>query len=1036
MRRPISRASLAAAAIAALVLAAVPTAASAAAPASAVLVAPPNGGTVASAAPALSVSATDPDGGSLEVTLEGRRVGATVPGPTDSEPFTVVVVPDTQNYSYGPIDLLDAQLRWVRDSRGALGTAFVIQVGDLVSEWDIPRHWDNVSRSFAILDDAGVPNTVVPGNHDFDAATGDLGPYNSHFPSTRYSGASWNTASTRYGGYLGQDQFGPDPIDRGNGDSYALFSAGGRDFLVLNLEWEAPQYALDWADRVLDAHPDRSVIMATHSFVSVNGSRRATAQRPGGTSQAALWEGFVRTHCEIDLVVAGHEHLGDLGEAHRTDANACGEPVPQILTDYQSRANGGDGWLRYYTFEPATNTMRATTYSPTLDRFETDADSAFTLPFELTAPQPAPFAPIATRTVASGGTASATWSGLAPDTAYEWRAVVDDGTSRTTSPTWTLRTPPAPQAVLAADAFGRTVTGGWGTADVGGAWTPGTGTTGPLSVNGSEGLMTLSPGQTREVRLGSTSGTSAVVDARVSANVAAAGGAAHTTVIGRQVGTSSYGLNVRFEPNGVLRIYLLHNNTALATRVTTWTPGQRFNTRLSVTGTNPTQLATMVWPVGAPEPISWQLTATSTVAAMQAAGPVVIKTAVSSTSTVPSTRIAFDDLRVVDPAGVPPQNTAPVARFTTGGTALTVTTDARGSTDADGTISGYAWSWGDGGASTGATAQHAYAAAGTYAIGLTVTDDDGATHATSSSVTVTAPVPQNQPPTAAIAAPTISGRTVALDGRGSTDPDGTIATYAWQFGDGSTGSGPTPTHTYATDGTRMVTLTVTDDDAATASTTRSVTVTTAPPPGVLATDAFGRVLTNAWGTADTGGPWTLSGTASAFSVAGGAGVVALGPGSTREARLAGVSTSNAVVTVRISADAAAAGGAASTTVIGRLVGTSTYAARLRLEPGGVIRLYLLRDEVALAGSYVLPGAYVPGEAIMLRLSVRGTSPTALGAMIWRASGTQPANWQLQATDATAAMQTAGIVTLKSSISSSSTVATTRIRYDDYRVTAQ
>ncbi|MET4099728.1 PKD repeat protein [Agrococcus sp. UYP10] len=1121
-RRPFPVSGVAVTAVAVLVLSlAMPTAASAAAPAAAALVAPPNGGTTASASPTLSVTASDPDGGTLDVTFEGRRVGATVPGATDAEPFSVVVVPDTQNYSYGPIDLLDAQLRWVRDSRDALDTAFVIQVGDLVSEWDIPRHWDNVSRSFAILDDAGVPNTVVPGNHDFDNATGDLGPYNSYFPSTRYADASWNTASTRYGGYLGQDQFGPDPIDRGNGDSYALFTAGGRDFLVLNLEWEAPQYALDWADRVLDAHPGRSVIMATHSFVSVNGTRRATAQRPGGTSQTALWEGFVRTHCEIDLVVAGHEHQGDLGEAHRVDANACGEPVPQILTDYQARANGGDGWLRYYTFDPASNTMRATTYSPTLDRYETDGNSSFTLPFELTEPQPAPFAPIATSTVASGGTASATWSGLAHDTAYEWRAVVDDGTTRTTSATWTLRTPPAPQAVLAADAFGRTVTGGWGTADVGGAWTPGTGTTGPFSVNGSEGLMTLVPGQTREVRLGSTAGTSAVVDARVSANVAAAGGAAHTTIIGRQVGTSSYGLNVRFEPNGVLRLYLLHNNTALATRVTTWTPGQRFNTRLSVTGTYPTQLATMVWPVGSPEPISWQLTATSTVAAMQAAGPVVIKTAVSSTSTVATTRVAFDDLRVVDPAGVPPQNTAPVARFTTGGTgltvtangtgstdadgtitgyawtwgdgststgataqhtyatagtysvgltvtdddgathatsssvtvtappppntapvarfttgatALTVTADGTGSTDADGTITGYAWTWGDGATGTGATAQHAYAAAGTYSIGLTVTDDDGATHATSSSVTVTAPPPPNQPPTAAIAAPAITGRTVALDGSGSTDPDGSIATYAWQFGDGNTGSGPTPTHTYATDGTRTVTLTVTDDDGATASTSRSVTVTTAPPAGVLATDDFGRVLSNAWGTADTGGPWTLSGTASAFSVAGGAGVVAIGPGSTREARLAGVSTSNAVVTVRISADAAAAGGAASATVVGRLVGTSSYAARLRLEPGGIIRLYLLRDEVALAGSYVLPGAYVPGEAIMLRLSVRGTSPTTLGAMIWRASGTQPASWQLQATDATAAMQTAGIVTLKSAISSSSTVATTRFRYDDYRVT--
>lgn len=1037
MRRPISRSSMAVAAIAVLVLSvAMPTAASAAAPAAAVLVAPPDGGTVASTAPALSVSASDPDGGSLDVSFEGRRVGATVPGPTEAEPFTVVVVPDTQNYSYGPIDLLDAQLRWVRDSSAALDTAFVIQVGDLVSEWDTPRQWENVSTAFRILDDAAVPNTVVPGNHDFDATTGDLGPYNAHFPASRYSGASWNSATTRYGGHLGQDQFGPDPIDRGNGDSYALFSAGGRDFLVLNLEWEAPQYALDWADRVLDAHPDRTVIMATHSFVLTNGTRRTTAQRPGGTSQTALWEGFVRTHCQIRLVVSGHEHQGDLGEANRTDANACGQPVQQILTDYQARANGGDGWLRYYTFDPAANTMRATTYSPTLDRFETDADSAFTLPFELTAPQPAPFAPIATRTIASGGSASATWTGLAHDTEYEWRAVVDDGTTRATSSSWTLRTPPAAQAVLASDTFARTVSAGWGSADVGGAWALGLGSATPFSVDGARGLVSLAPGQTREARLTSTTGTSAVVDAQVTAPAAASGGAAHTTILGRQVGSSHYGLNVRFEPGGVLRVHLLYNNTALGTRVSTWTPGRPFQARLSVTGTGPTLLAGSVWPAGSPEPSSWQLAGSSTVAAMQTAGPVGIRSAVSASSTVAVSRIGIDDVRVVDPARVPAQNAAPVARFTTGGTGLGLTTDGRGSTDSDGTITGYAWTFGDGGTASGATASHTYAAAGTYTVGLTVTDDGGASASTSSSVTVAAPPPPNQPPTAAIAAPVITGRTVALDGSGSTDGDGTIASYAWQFGDGATGSAPTPTHTYATDGTRTVTLTVTDDDGATASATRSVSVTGAPPAGVLASDGFGRTVTGGWGSADTGGPWTLSGTATAFSVAGGAGVVAIGPGSTRDARLAGVSTANAVVTVRISADAAAAGGAASATVVGRMVGTATYSARLRLEPGGVIRLYLLRGEVALAGSYVLPGAYVPGEAIMLRVSVRGTSPTALGAMIWRASGTAPANWQLQATDATAALQTAGIVTLKSSISSSSIVATTRLRYDDYLVTAQ
>ena len=70
----------------------------------------------------------------------------------------------------------------------------------------------------------------------------------------------------------------------GNG---RILTAGGVDFLVLNLEWEAPGYALDWADRVLDAHPDRTVIMATHSFLSITGTHRTTPQRPGGTAPAA-----------------------------------------------------------------------------------------------------------------------------------------------------------------------------------------------------------------------------------------------------------------------------------------------------------------------------------------------------------------------------------------------------------------------------------------------------------------------------------------------------------------------------------------------------------------------------------------------------------------------------------------------------------------------------------------------------------------------------------------------------------------------------
>ena len=210
-------------------------------------------------------------------------------------------------------------------------------------------------------------------------------------------------------------------------DNFALFSAGGRDFLVLNLEWEAPQYALDWADRVLAAYPDRIAIMATHSFVGLNGPRRTTAERPGGTPANTMWTNFVFQQCSIRLVLNGHFHNGNLGEANRSDLNRCGQPVQQILTDYQDRANGGDGWLRYYTFDPAANTMTATTYSPKLepvrDRRRLRVHAAVRSP----GPEPAPFTTIGTDRIASGDVARRTWTGLEPDTLYEWRAIADDG---------------------------------------------------------------------------------------------------------------------------------------------------------------------------------------------------------------------------------------------------------------------------------------------------------------------------------------------------------------------------------------------------------------------------------------------------------------------------------------------------------------------------------------------------------------------------------------------------------------------------------
>jgi serine protease len=103
-----------------------------------------------------------------------------------------------------------------------------------------------------------------------------------------------------------------------------------------------------------------------------------------------------------------------------------------------------------------------------------------------------------------------------------------------------------------------------------------------------------------------------------------------------------------------------------------------------------------------------------------------------------------DALNIVDAAGGggddPPSNEAPTVSIDASSATVTVgqevTFDGSGSSDSDGSISSYEWSFGDGASATGQTVTHTYSEAGDYAASLTVTDDDGATSTDSVSITV------------------------------------------------------------------------------------------------------------------------------------------------------------------------------------------------------------------------------------------------------------------------------------------------------------
>ena len=378
-------------------------------------------------------------------------------------------------------------------------------------------------------------------------------------------------------------------------------------------------------------------------------------------------------------------------------------------------------------------------------------------------------------------------------------------------------------------------------------------------------------------------------------------------------------------------------------------------------------------------------------------------------------------------------NQPPTAAFSATPTNLTVAFDGTASSDPEGPVASYAWDFGDGTTGTGATPSHTYATANTYTVSLTVKDGVGASSApVTHPVTVTAPA--NQPPVAAFSS-TSAGLVASFNGSASSDPEGATLTYSWDFGDGSAaGTGATPSHTYAASGNYNVTLTVTDDKAATGAVSHQVTVNSVV---VLAQDAFGRNVTNGWGTADVGGAWSTVSTASNFVVNGIGYIKMANPGSGPAIYLSGVSSTDTQVLVSVGLDKAPTGGGVTTSVIARGAGTTgDYRAKVMFLANGTVSLGLTRTDstgaqTTLAADTVIAGlTYTVGDQLNIKVQAYGTSPTTLNARVWKNGTTEPATWQRTATDSTAALQVAGRIGFFSYNSSSSTNAPIQSLWDN------
>ncbi len=257
----------------------------------------------------------------------------------EPEPFSVVLLPDTQLYSEKYPDTYKKQTQWIADNIEEQKIKFVIHLGDIVQNHNEKENEWRIARDAHKILDGVVPYSVAPGNHDMDVEKRDTSLFHQYFPASDYQDNEW------YGGnYQGK-----------NDNNYTFFESAGMRFMIVNLEYNPRDEVLEWANEIVKQHKTSRVIVATHQYL-----------RPAGRDKVGqrIWDQFVRKHANIFMVVCGH--VGAL--TLQNSLNDTGGTVYEILTDYQSMHEGGDGWLRTLEFHPSEDVIAVGEYSPVLEK--------------------------------------------------------------------------------------------------------------------------------------------------------------------------------------------------------------------------------------------------------------------------------------------------------------------------------------------------------------------------------------------------------------------------------------------------------------------------------------------------------------------------------------------------------------------------------------------------------------------------------------------------------------------------------------------
>lgn len=298
--------------------------------------------------------------------------------------WTLVILPDTQYYSWKYPGLFHLQTQWVVDNKDRYNIVYVLQNGDLTQN-NNELEWERASQALGRLDGV-VPYALAQGNHDC-GPSGSSGSakdrstlMNDYFPPSRF--AKWPT----FGGVMEEGHIE---------NSYHLFRAGGQDWLVLCLEWGPRDKALQWGDQILRKFPKHKAIIMTHAYLYSDSTRydwRKKGEKQdwnphsygtaGGVNDGEqMWRKMVKKHPNVFMTINGHVVHSGLG--FLVSKADHGNLVNQMLVNFQMRPLGGESLLRLLEFLPDGQTIQVKTYCPLYEKYKTDPDNQFIIKMPL-----------------------------------------------------------------------------------------------------------------------------------------------------------------------------------------------------------------------------------------------------------------------------------------------------------------------------------------------------------------------------------------------------------------------------------------------------------------------------------------------------------------------------------------------------------------------------------------------------------------------------------------------------------------------------